>query len=109
MAPANSSNFSVNVVLPASGCEIIANVRRCSTCSAKTSFVVLLMKPSRGLPFQTQKPRPRPMEKGRILRACLERVHNASSELAVCRNALVAPRPGLFDFHKYDEYTERPA
>jgi hypothetical protein len=26
--PPNSSNFSVNVVLPASGCEMIANVRR---------------------------------------------------------------------------------
>src|SRR6266403_1486142 len=28
MAPPNSSSFSVNVVLPASGCEMIANVRR---------------------------------------------------------------------------------
>jgi hypothetical protein len=28
MAPPNSSSFSVNVVLPASGCEIIAKVRR---------------------------------------------------------------------------------
>src|SRR6185369_14522445 len=28
MAPPNSSSFSVSVVLPASGCEMIANVRR---------------------------------------------------------------------------------
>ena len=28
MAPPNSSNFSVKVVLPASGCEMIAKVRR---------------------------------------------------------------------------------
>jgi hypothetical protein len=28
IAPPNSSNFSVSVVLPASGCEMIANVRR---------------------------------------------------------------------------------
>src|ERR1700761_5575358 len=33
MAPPNSSNFSVSVVLPASGCEIIANVRRRATSS----------------------------------------------------------------------------
>src|SRR5215203_5947972 len=32
IAPPNSSNFSVSVVLPASGCEMMANVRlfRCS-------------------------------------------------------------------------------
>jgi len=28
MAPPNSSNFSVKVVLPASGCEMMAKVRR---------------------------------------------------------------------------------
>ena len=28
IAPPNSSSFSVRVVLPASGCEMIANVRR---------------------------------------------------------------------------------
>jgi hypothetical protein len=28
MAPPNSSSFSVSVVLPASGCEMMANVRR---------------------------------------------------------------------------------
>src|ERR1700728_3096166 len=28
MAPPNSSSFSVNVVLPASGCEMMAKVRR---------------------------------------------------------------------------------
>jgi hypothetical protein len=28
MAPPNSSSFSVSVVLPASGCEMIAKVRR---------------------------------------------------------------------------------
>src|SRR6476620_9379511 len=28
MAPPNSSNFSVSVVLPASGCDMMANVRR---------------------------------------------------------------------------------
>src|SRR5689334_16696456 len=34
MAPPKSSNFSVSVVLPASGCEMIANVRRRSTSAA---------------------------------------------------------------------------
>src|SRR6476619_6288905 len=34
MAPPNSSSFSVNVVLPASGWEMIANVRRRATSSA---------------------------------------------------------------------------
>src|SRR5271170_708106 len=33
MAPPNSSIFSVNVVLPASGCEIMAKVRRRETSS----------------------------------------------------------------------------
>src|ERR1700733_14551712 len=31
MAPPNSSSFSVSVVLPASGCEMIAKVRRRAT------------------------------------------------------------------------------
>ena len=34
MAPPDSSSFSVSVVLPASGCEMIANVRRRSTSAA---------------------------------------------------------------------------
>ena len=33
MAPPYSSSFSVRVVLPASGCEMIAKVRRLSICS----------------------------------------------------------------------------
>ncbi|BBC00724.1 hypothetical protein BE61_61830 [Bradyrhizobium elkanii USDA 61] len=33
MAPPNSSSFSVSVVLPASGCEMIAKVRRRATSS----------------------------------------------------------------------------
>src|SRR5688572_26121082 len=33
IAPPNSSSFSVRVVLPASGCEMMANVRRLSMCS----------------------------------------------------------------------------
>src|SRR5687768_17068479 len=32
IAPPNSSSFSVRVVLPASGCEMIANVRRRWAC-----------------------------------------------------------------------------
>jgi hypothetical protein len=36
IAPANSSSFSVRVVLPASGCEMIAKVRRWATRSAST-------------------------------------------------------------------------
>src|SRR6185436_17183595 len=43
MAPANSKSFSVSVVLPASGCEMMAKVRRCSTRSARTSLDVSLM------------------------------------------------------------------
>src|SRR5512136_495033 len=38
MAPPNSSNFSVSVVLPASGCEMIAKVRRRSTSAASGVF-----------------------------------------------------------------------
>src|SRR5450432_1772186 len=34
MAPPNSSSFSVSVVLPASGCEMIAKVRRRATSAA---------------------------------------------------------------------------
>src|SRR5699024_11409520 len=41
MAPPNSSSFSVSVVLPASGCEMIANVRRRSaSCKVFLSIVV---------------------------------------------------------------------
>src|ERR1700752_265155 len=36
MAPPNSSSFSVSVVLPASGCEMIANVRRRRISSARS-------------------------------------------------------------------------
>src|SRR6185312_2334014 len=43
MAPPNRSSFSVSVVLPASGCEMIANVRRrvisgLAVCSAGTGW-----------------------------------------------------------------------
>src|SRR3954470_22940300 len=34
MAPPNNRSFSVNVVLPASGCEMIANVLRRATSAA---------------------------------------------------------------------------
>ena len=34
MAPPNSKSFSVSVVLPASGCEMMANVRRRATSAA---------------------------------------------------------------------------
>ena len=37
MAPENSSSFSVSVVLPASGCEMMANVRRRRTCEARSA------------------------------------------------------------------------
>ena len=38
MAPAYSSSFSVSVVLPASGCEIIANVRRLATSRSSSTI-----------------------------------------------------------------------
>src|SRR5439155_980107 len=37
MAPAYSNSFSVSVVLPASGCEIIANVRRLATSRSSSA------------------------------------------------------------------------
>ncbi len=37
IAPPNSSSFSVSVVLPASGCAMIAKVRRRDTASARLS------------------------------------------------------------------------
>src|ERR1700719_307579 len=36
IAPPNSSNFSVSVVLPASGCEMIAKVRRRAISAARS-------------------------------------------------------------------------
>src|SRR5512140_2765874 len=36
IAPPNSSSFSVSVVLPASGCEMIAKVRRRRTSAARS-------------------------------------------------------------------------
>ena len=41
MLPLYSSSFSVSVVLPASGCEMIANVRREEIWSAKLGMSVL--------------------------------------------------------------------
>jgi hypothetical protein len=40
MAPPNSKSFSVSVVLPASGCEMMANVRRRSISSASGERLV---------------------------------------------------------------------
>ena len=40
IAPPNSSNFSVKVVLPASGCEMIANVRRRKISSVRVVILV---------------------------------------------------------------------
>jgi hypothetical protein len=45
IAPPNSSNFSVKVVLPASGCEMIAKVRRRAISSVRIlikSFLLLM-------------------------------------------------------------------
>ena len=39
IAPAYSSSFSVSVVLPASGCEMIANVRRRATSRSSSLSV----------------------------------------------------------------------
>src|SRR5678815_5766922 len=38
IAPENSSSFSVSVVLPASGCEMIAKVRRRRTCGVRSDM-----------------------------------------------------------------------
>src|SRR5206468_7838568 len=46
MAPPNSSSFSVRVVLPASGCEMIANVRRRAISAARS--VIRLRDSGRG-------------------------------------------------------------
>ncbi|MNN04660.1 hypothetical protein D3C81_1173900 [compost metagenome] len=43
IAPPNSSSFSVSVVFPASGWEMIANVRRLSTSCCSTWSNALLM------------------------------------------------------------------
>ena len=44
IAPPNSSSFSVSVVLPASGCEMIANVRRRATSRSRSAgwFAVVM-------------------------------------------------------------------
>ena len=41
IAPANSSSFSVSVVLPASGCEMMAKVRRRATSAARLNAISL--------------------------------------------------------------------
>src|SRR5947207_15240348 len=46
IAPPNSSSFSVRVVLPASGCEMIANVRRRAISAARS--VIRLRDSGRG-------------------------------------------------------------
>jgi hypothetical protein len=48
IAPPNSSNFSVNVVLPASGCEMIAKVRRRAISSVRVMInpIQLLPEPA---------------------------------------------------------------
>src|SRR5690606_21974373 len=63
IAPANSSSFSVRVVFPASGWEMMAKVRRCSTRSARTSWETSVIGRGAGL------------RKGRILRAARGSVH----------------------------------
>ena len=42
IAPPNSSSFSVSVVLPASGCEMIAKVRRRCTSAARAEVLALI-------------------------------------------------------------------
>jgi hypothetical protein len=48
MAPENSSSFSVSVVLPASGCEMMANVRRRRTCGARSADMGAAARPEAG-------------------------------------------------------------
>src|SRR5438094_6098888 len=43
IAPPNSSNFSVKVVLPASGCEMIAKVRRRKISSVRVLINLLYL------------------------------------------------------------------
>src|SRR4051794_12850400 len=49
-APPYSRNFSVSVVLPASGCEIIANVRRRAISSVISSWRIVVHVKGRGRP-----------------------------------------------------------
>src|SRR6201991_1446148 len=48
MAPENSSSFSVSVVLPASGWEMMAKVRRRRTCWARSADIVVCAGPEAG-------------------------------------------------------------
>jgi heme oxygenase len=48
MAPENSSSFSVSVVLPASGWEMMANVRRRRTCRARSADMGAAARPEAG-------------------------------------------------------------
>jgi hypothetical protein len=52
IAPPNSSNFSVKVVLPASGCEMIAKVRRRKISSVRVLINPLWLLPGRGRRWQ---------------------------------------------------------
>jgi hypothetical protein len=62
IAPPNSSNFPVNVVLPASGCETIANVRRRksrrSGCSSRITVFVARRHPTEGGYVDVRVPHP---------------------------------------------------
>src|SRR5687768_14564795 len=48
MAPPNSKSFSVSVVLPASGCEMIAKVRRRAASAARSMGARLFTRPVAG-------------------------------------------------------------
>jgi hypothetical protein len=50
IAPPNSKSFSVSVVLPASGCEMIANVRRRKISSVRVLINPIQLLPERALP-----------------------------------------------------------
>jgi hypothetical protein len=57
IAPPNSSSFSVKVVLPASGCEMIANVRRRAISSVRLLINPLRLLPRWGPPLLLLPPR----------------------------------------------------
>ena len=64
IAPPNSSSFSVSVVLPASGCEMIANVRRRATSRTRSAGkeVSFIAKATR--PKQSRRPEWRAADSG---------------------------------------------
>src|ERR1700733_14474705 len=82
MAPPNSSSFSVSVVLPASGCAMIANVRRLAIC-AGSSGAITVAQSTAGSERKHLKPCPHWVSRVRI-QASEVQIHASEVQIQPC-------------------------